>query len=85
MNPPIKPPNMNEYILTLTYDTHHYNLDYIHNTIGYRTDLETLSNTKQTSFIFKYQAPNLEDALMGAMNDVLEALPSVVLLHVKTN
>lgn len=85
MNPPIKAPNMNVYKFTLNYDTHEYNREYIHNHIGYLHYIDTLASDVETTFIFRYNAPNLEDALMGAMADVLEALPSAVLLNVKTN
>ena len=84
MNPPIQDPNMNTYKFTLGYDTHTYHRDYIHNSIGYRDDVDTLASDLETTFLFTYRAANLEDALMGAMTDVLEALPSAVLIHVKT-
>ena len=73
-----------EYKFTLGYDTHHYHREFIHNTIGYQDHIETLASDLETTFMFTYHAPNLEDALISAMSDVLEALPSAELIHVKT-
>ena len=85
MNPHQQHINMNTYKFTLGYDTHHYHRDYIHNAIGFNDHIETLASDLETTFIFTYNAPNLEDALIAAMMDVLEALPSAELIHVKTH
>jgi len=85
MNPHQQHTNMNEYKFTLGYDTHTYQRDYIHNAIGYKERIDVLASDLETSFIFTYNAPNLEDALIGAMTDILEALPSAELIHVKTS
>lgn len=86
MNPHQQHIGMNEYTLTLGYDTHDYTREYINNTIGFRHCIDTLASDLETTFIFtEYRAPNLEDALIYAMQDVLEALPSAVLIHVKAD
>ena len=85
MNPHQQHTPLNEYKFTLGYDTHTYHRDYIHNSIGYQDHIDTLASDLETTFLITYHAPNLEDALISAMTDVLEALPSAELIYVKTS